>query len=129
MCNPLGAISSSNPGPATTTDTVKQALVVPDICPREQEFGALVGAVRRKLVEVVNGARTHMAVLFAASGTGAVEAVVELVVGPGDRILIHSNGAYGRRMIEIGRVFLAPDQSSSWSNRSAPTQTLPVWKN
>ncbi|HMF37872.1 MAG TPA: 2-aminoethylphosphonate--pyruvate transaminase [Isosphaeraceae bacterium] len=99
-----------NPGPATTTDTVKQALVVPDICPREQEFGALVGAVRRKLVEVVNGARTHMAVLFAASGTGAVEAVISSVVGPGDRILIHSNGAYGRRMIEIGRVFLAPDQ-------------------
>lgn len=24
-----------NPGPATTTDTVKQAQIVPDICPRE----------------------------------------------------------------------------------------------
>ena len=28
-----------NPGPATTTDGVKQALMVPDICPREPEFG------------------------------------------------------------------------------------------
>ena len=28
-----------NPGPATTTDTVKMAQVVPDICPREEEFG------------------------------------------------------------------------------------------
>ena len=28
-----------NPGPATTTDTVKYAQVVPDICPREKEFG------------------------------------------------------------------------------------------
>ena len=27
-----------NPGPATTTDTVKLAQVVPDICPREKEF-------------------------------------------------------------------------------------------
>ena len=27
-----------NPGPATTTDTVKYAQVVPDICPREDEF-------------------------------------------------------------------------------------------
>ena len=27
-----------NPGPATTTDTVKMAQVVPDICPREKEF-------------------------------------------------------------------------------------------
>jgi aspartate aminotransferase-like enzyme len=47
-----------NPGPATTTDTVKQALVVPDSCPREQEFGDLVGAVRRKLVEVVKPSST-----------------------------------------------------------------------
>jgi 2-aminoethylphosphonate aminotransferase len=99
-----------NPGPATTTDTVKQALVVPDICPREQEFTDLLGSVRRKLVEVVNGARTHTAVLFGASGTGAIEAVLSSVVGPGDRILIHSNGAYGRRMIDIARVFLAPEQ-------------------
>ena len=30
-----------NPGPATTTDTVKMAQVVPDICPREKEFADL----------------------------------------------------------------------------------------
>ena len=30
-----------NPGPATTTDTVKYALVGHDICPREKEFGDL----------------------------------------------------------------------------------------
>jgi 2-aminoethylphosphonate aminotransferase len=107
---PLNRNILLNPGPATTTDTVKQALVVPDICPREQEFGDLLGAVRRKLVEVVNGSRTHTAVLFGASGTGAVEAVLSSVVGPEGRILIHSNGAYGRRMIDIAKVFLAPDQ-------------------
>ena len=27
-----------NPGPATTTDTVKYAQVVPDICPRETDY-------------------------------------------------------------------------------------------
>ena len=31
-----------NPGPATTTDSVKMAQVVPDICPREKEFGDLM---------------------------------------------------------------------------------------
>ncbi len=31
-----------NPGPATTTDTVKMALVVPEFCPREKEFGSLI---------------------------------------------------------------------------------------
>ena len=31
-----------NPGPSTTTDTVKMAQIVPDICPREKEFGGLM---------------------------------------------------------------------------------------
>ena len=31
-----------NPGPSTTTDTVKMAQVVPDICPREKEFAGLM---------------------------------------------------------------------------------------
>ena len=35
-----------NPGPATTTDTVKQAQVVPDICPREQEFVEIMKQIR-----------------------------------------------------------------------------------
>jgi hypothetical protein len=37
-----------NPGPATTTDTVKYAQVVPDICPREKEFVDVMDEVRRE---------------------------------------------------------------------------------
>ena len=44
-----------NPGPATTTDSVKQALMVPDICPREQEFGDLTQSVLKKVVQVHPG--------------------------------------------------------------------------
>ena len=35
-----------NPGPSTTTDTVKYAQIVPDICPREKEFGSLMKGLR-----------------------------------------------------------------------------------
>ena len=35
-----------NPGPATTTDTVKLAQVVPDICPREKEFAGMMKQLR-----------------------------------------------------------------------------------
>lgn len=38
-----------NPGPSTTTDTVKYAQVVPDICPREKEFGGLMKGLREDL--------------------------------------------------------------------------------
>ena len=43
-----------NPGPATTTDTVKYAQVVPDICPREKEFSSLMKGLRDNLVKIVH---------------------------------------------------------------------------
>ncbi|HJM84041.1 MAG TPA: 2-aminoethylphosphonate--pyruvate aminotransferase, partial [Candidatus Marinimicrobia bacterium] len=43
-----------NPGPATTTDTVKMAQVIPDICPREKEFGELMAEIRKDLLKIVN---------------------------------------------------------------------------
>lgn len=54
-----------NPGPATTTDSVKMAQVVPDICPREQEFVAMMRQMREDLVRIVHGdKKQYTAVLF-----------------------------------------------------------------
>ena len=39
-----------NPGPSTTTDSVKYAQVVPDICPREKEFASIMAPMRDDLV-------------------------------------------------------------------------------
>ena len=75
-----------NPGPATTTDSVKEALLVPDICPREQEFGELTQDVLNKVVQVVNGELTHTAVIFSGSGTAGVEAALSSVVPPEGKI-------------------------------------------
>ena len=59
-----------NPGPATTTDTVKLAQVVPDICPREKEFAGMMKQLRDDLVRVAHGDLSkHTAVLFCGSGT------------------------------------------------------------
>ena len=44
-----------NPGPATTTNSVKQAQIVPDICPREEEFGNLMKDIRNNLVKIAGG--------------------------------------------------------------------------
>ena len=53
-----------NPGPATTTDTVKNAMVVPDICPRELEFGELTLSVRDDLIKIAHGEKNHTCVLI-----------------------------------------------------------------
>ncbi|MFC2164532.1 2-aminoethylphosphonate aminotransferase [Acidobacteriota bacterium] len=90
-----------NPGPSTTTDTVKHAMVVEDICPREKEFGALVESIRKDLVRIVHGEDLFEAVLFASSGTGAIEACLTSVVPDNKSIVIINNGAYGERMQQI----------------------------
>jgi 2-aminoethylphosphonate aminotransferase len=91
-----------NPGPATTSDTVKQALVVSDICPREADFGAVVSAVRRDLLAVAEAdAAEHTAILLSGPGTAVVEATLGSIVPPHGRVLILDNGAYGARAGEI----------------------------
>lgn len=94
-----------NPGPATTTESVKAALVVEDICPREDEFGALVENIRQDLVKIAHGEGEYECVLFASSGTGAVEACLSSVVPEDKSVLIINNGAYGERMQQICQCF------------------------
>lgn len=89
-----------NPGPATTTAAVKAGLVVPDICPRESEFGDLLGVVKQKALKVVNAGANYEAILLGGSGTAAVESCLSSCTD--DRaILILDNGAYGERMKKI----------------------------
>jgi len=94
-----------NPGPATTTDTVKYALIVEDICPREKDFGKLLDTVKEDLVKVVHGQEDYVAALFTASGTGGLEAAITSAVPKGKKILVVDNGAYGARMANIATTF------------------------
>ena len=97
-----------NPGPATTTDTVKQAMVVEDICPREKDFGQLLDSVKDDLVKVVHGEGTYIAALFTASGTGGLEAAITSAVPKGKKLLVVENGAYGTRMVRLAETFGIP---------------------
>lgn len=90
-----------NPGPATTTDTVKMAMVVPDICPRELEFGELTLSVRNDLIKAAHGEKNHTCVMLTSSGTGGVEACLTSVIPHDKKVMILNNGAYGERMQKI----------------------------
>ncbi len=94
-----------NPGPATTSDSVKQAQVVPDICPRETEFGDLMNSVSEQLTRIVADCVDYTSVLFAGSGTAVVDAVLSSVVPRDKKILIVNNGAYGKRMCQIAAAY------------------------
>ena len=90
-----------NPGPATTTDTVKLAQVVPDICPREREFAELMRGLRRDLVKVVHGDERYTSVLFCGSGTLNMDVCLNSLLPAGKKILVANNGAYSSRGVEI----------------------------
>lgn len=90
-----------NPGPATTSTRIKEALVVEDICPREKEFGELLTSVREKVKKVANAGSDYESVLLGCSGTGAIESCLSSCVDGKDGIIIIENGAYGKRMKQI----------------------------
>jgi 2-aminoethylphosphonate aminotransferase len=93
-----------NPGPATTTDSVKLSQVVPDICPRESEFGQLMEYVSTELTRLVADPDHYTTVLFGGSGTAAVESMISSVLDD-DVVVIINNGAYGKRMCEIAEAY------------------------
>jgi len=90
-----------NPGPATTTDSVKMAQVVPDICPREKEFGDVMEYISNELTSFVADNEKYTTILFGGSGTAVVEAVISSVIDKDKNFLIINNGAYGKRMTQI----------------------------
>ncbi len=94
-----------NPGPATTTNSVKEAQVVTDICPREREFGNVMQYISDGITELAASKHMYTTILFGGSGTASVEAVISSVIGDGDRILVINNGAYGQRICEMCEIY------------------------
>lgn len=91
-----------NPGPATTTDSVKMAQVIPDICPREREFADMMAQMRRDLLRVVHAdPAEYTSVLFCGSGTINIDVCINSLVPEGKSVLVVNNGAYSTRAVEI----------------------------
>ena len=98
-----------NPGPATTTDTVKYAQVVPDICPREKEFAGLMKGLRSDLLKVVHAPEDqYTSVLFCGSGTINIDICINSLVPEGKKILVVNNGAYNTRAVEVCEMYHIP---------------------
>ena len=98
-----------NPGPSTTTDTVKFAQIVPDICPRESEFGNLMKGLREDLVKIVHGdLNKYTSVLFCGSGTINIDVCLNSLLPEGKKILVVNNGAYSSRAVEICEYYGLP---------------------
>jgi 2-aminoethylphosphonate-pyruvate transaminase len=94
-----------NPGPATTSDSVKYAQVCADICPRESEFGEVMAWVCRELTRIAASLNDYETVIFGGSGTAADEAMISSCVPDDGHLLVVNNGSYGERLAKIASVY------------------------
>ena len=92
-----------NPGPANTTASVKQALVMDDLCHREPECFEMIRDCRTRLVALAGAGSDFTCVLFAGSGTASVEAAIASALPPCKALLEVDNGVYGDRIAKIAK--------------------------
>ena len=92
-----------NPGPANTSPSVREALVMPDLCHREPECFEMMRRCRDGVVRLAGAGSDWAAVLFTGSGTAAVEATICAAVPASRTLLVVDNGVYGDRMLKIAR--------------------------
>ena len=87
------------PGPLTTSESVKEAMMS-DWCTWDEDYNVgIVQAIRKELVALASSKPDeYTAVLMQGSGTFCVEATLGSTVKPDDFLLVAANGAYGKRM-------------------------------
>jgi len=92
------------PGPLTTTETVKRAMLV-DHCTWDDDYKVITTKITKKLLELAHcNKENYECVLMQGSGSFGVEAILSSAIGPEDKLLILTNGAYGNRMEEMSRL-------------------------
>lgn len=97
-----------NPGPSTTTDSVKLAQIVTDICPREKEFQSIMAPMREELVKIVHGGDDYTSVLFCGSGTICIDVCLNSLLAAGKKAMIINNGSYSQRAVDVCKAYGLP---------------------
>jgi aspartate aminotransferase-like enzyme len=91
------------PGPTPLYPPALRAMMASDIHHRTEDFRNIYKSVLAGLKEVMGGSGDVL--LFAASGTGAMEASVSNLFSRGDKVIVCSAGKFGERWAEITKAF------------------------
>ncbi|EON76996.1 2-aminoethylphosphonate:pyruvate aminotransferase [Lunatimonas lonarensis] len=107
------------PGPLSTSKTVRGAMTR-DWCTWDDDYKQIVQKIREELIGLSGGGENYTAVLMQGSGTFAVESVMWSCLKPDSKILVLSNGAYGKRMGKIVQMIGVPHRVLSWEEGQQP---------
>ena len=88
------------PGPLTTSLATRQAMLR-DWGSWDDAFNAMTASICADIVDIVDGADTHVCVPLQGSGTFSVEAALGTLVPKTGKVLVPVNGAYCLRIVKI----------------------------
>jgi aspartate aminotransferase-like enzyme len=91
------------PGPTPLYPPALRAMMASDIHHRTEDFRNIYKAVLADLKEVMG--TSNDVLLFAASGTGAMEASVSNLFSRGDKVIVCAAGKFGERWAEITKAY------------------------
>jgi aspartate aminotransferase-like enzyme len=91
------------PGPTPLYPPALHAMMASDIHHRTEDFRKAYRSCLADLKEVLGTA--HDVLMFAASGTGAMDATVSNLLSPGDPVIVCSAGKFGERWAEIAKAY------------------------
>ena len=95
----------ATPGPTEVPDDIRLAGARPIVHHRSPGMERLLGGIAERLPRVFRTQRPVFVSL--TSGTGAMEAAVANLFGPGDRVIVVSNGYFGERFEAIVAAYSA----------------------
>src|SRR5438445_2823436 len=91
------------PGPTPLLPSAQLAMAAADIHHRTADFRALYSRVLAD-VQTFIGTKNDV-VMFASSGTGAMEAAVSNLTSPGDKVLVVTAGKFGERWKALAEAY------------------------
>jgi aspartate aminotransferase-like enzyme len=91
------------PGPTPLYPPALHAMMASDLHHRTEDFRTVYRACLSDLKEVMGTA--HDVLMFAASGTGAMDASVSNLFSKGDKVIVCSAGKFGERWVEIAKAY------------------------
>jgi aspartate aminotransferase-like enzyme len=91
------------PGPTPLYPPALHAMMASDIHHRTEDFRKIYRSTLADLKEVMGTA--HDVLMFAASGTGAMDAAVSNLFSRGDKVIVCVAGKFGERWAEIAKAY------------------------
>jgi aspartate aminotransferase-like enzyme len=120
MANPFLKQYLMTAGPTPIPPAVSQAMAQPVLYHRAPAFVEVYARCLERLKGVFQ--TENDVLVFAASGSGAMESAVANLTRPGEPVLVASCGKFGERWVELAQAFGAEvvHHDAGWGNRVEP---------